>query len=167
MHKCVGKIFFGFMMLLSASTAFSLDLDVPDQLKKEYECMVRNLHHEARGENSKGMVAVANVVMNRSQNPNFPETICGVVYERHQFSWVGKVKPIPVNKADDTAKLIAYEAVVNKSLKDNTGGALFFHATYARFSWDTSKVIVTRKVGDHIFYKYRSTNGKTKTKRRI
>jgi spore germination cell wall hydrolase CwlJ-like protein len=129
--------------------------------------MVRNLHHEARGENSKGMVAVANVVMNRANHPNFPQTVCGVIYERFQFSWVGNVKPVAVSRADDTAKLIAYEAVVNKSLKDNTGGALFFHATYSRFSWNTSKVIVTRKVGDHIFYKYRGTNGKTKAKRRI
>jgi len=162
MHKCVGKLFLAVSMMLFSSAAFSLDFDVPDQLKNEYECMVRNLHHEARGENSKGMVAVANVVMNRANHPNFPQTVCGVIYERFQFSWVGKVKPVVVSRADDTAKLIAYEAVVNKTLKDNTGGALFFHATYSRFTWNTSKVIVTRKVGDHIFYKYRSTNGKKK-----
>lgn len=140
-------------LLFLPLTVHSLELDVPEYIKDEYECMVRNLHHEARGEGNRGMIAVANVVMNRVNHPNFPDTICGVIYQRLQFSWVHQVKPVPLEKASDKAKFIAYEAIVNTTLKDNTDGALFFHTRSVNPRWNNH--VVTKRLGNHIFYRFR------------
>ena len=147
------KIKVALATLLLSFQANALDLDIPEYLKDEYECMVRNLHHEARGEGGRGMIAVANVVINRVNHPNFPDTICEVVYQRLQFSWVHQVKPVPIHKANDKAKLIAYEAIVNTTLKDNTKGALFFHAKNINPGWKNH--VVTARLGNHIFYRFR------------
>jgi N-acetylmuramoyl-L-alanine amidase len=45
---------------------------------------------EASTEGRIGMLAVANVVMNRVKHPRFPNTIEEVVYQRHQFECVQK-----------------------------------------------------------------------------
>ena len=46
-------------------------------------CMALNLYHEAKGEPRQGQIAVAHVVMNRMNDPNFPETVCGVIKQKN------------------------------------------------------------------------------------
>lgn len=122
------------------------------ELRKEFECMAHNLHHEARGESARGLRAIANVVLNRKKAPNFPDTICGVIHQKSQFSWVGK-KYIDFSRIDTRIKKIAYEAVVNNSLHDNTGGALFFKTITSNSTWNYQKLIKTVIIGNHVFYK--------------
>lgn len=55
--------------------------------QREYRCMLWNLMHEARGEGTEGMLAVANVVANRVMSNKYPSTVCGVVLQKNQFSW--------------------------------------------------------------------------------
>lgn len=54
----------------------------------EVDCLAKNIYHEARGESELGQKAVAWVTLNRTENPSFPDTVCGVVLQSHQFSWV-------------------------------------------------------------------------------
>lgn len=169
MHKCVAKILFITLSLFSFPS-MSVELSIPEHLQKDFLCMARNLFFEARGEKGKGMIAVANVVINRAEHPKFPDSICGVIYEKNQFSWTRDPRKInaPLSKLDDKSKILAYEAVVNRSVKDITGGAVFFHANYTGFSWDTSKVQHTKTIGKHIFYKYRTvTDGNKENRRRL
>lgn len=56
----------------------------------EVNCLAAVIHYESNGESIKGKAAVAQVVMNRKNNPNFPNTICGVIKQRFQFSWYNK-----------------------------------------------------------------------------
>lgn len=171
MQKCVAKLLVFLGVLLTHQLSIAIDLQIPEHLKKDYECMVKNLHHESRGEGGKGIIAVANVVMNRVRHPAFPDTVCDVVYQKHQFSWVKdkRIKHTKAEDASDKAKILAYEAVVNNSLKDNTGGAVFFHTVDSGFSWNSNgKAVVTRRLGNHIFYKYRGgNNDRQNTERRI
>lgn len=44
------------------------------------------IYHEARGESLAGQIAVGYVVLNRVEDKRFPNTIKGVVWQRHQFS---------------------------------------------------------------------------------
>ena len=53
----------------------------------ETTCLIQNIYHEARGESIEGKIAVGYVTINRLQNPQFPKTICGVVYQACQFTW--------------------------------------------------------------------------------
>ena len=45
----------------------------------EWQCLTKAVYFEARGESLKGQFAVAEVVLNRKDNPNYPHSICGVV----------------------------------------------------------------------------------------
>ncbi|HIE75488.1 MAG TPA: cell wall hydrolase, partial [Gammaproteobacteria bacterium] len=53
----------------------------------EVGCLALNIYHEARGESHDGQVAVAAVTLNRMQSASYPDTVCGVVWQPHQFSW--------------------------------------------------------------------------------
>ena len=46
------------------------------------------MHAEARGEPYVGQVAVAAVILNRVKDPNFPNTISGVIYQPWAFTAV-------------------------------------------------------------------------------
>lgn len=56
--------------------------------QKQKELLALNMYHEARGEGAVGMQMVGEVTLNRVNRPEFPDTICDVIYQRSQFSWV-------------------------------------------------------------------------------
>lgn len=53
----------------------------------EWSCLVTNIYHEARGENTQGRMAVALTVLARALDRRFSNTVCGVVFQPKQFSW--------------------------------------------------------------------------------
>lgn len=116
----------------------------------EFMCLAKNIYHEAGIESSKGKAAVAQVTLNRVANPAYPKTVCGVVHQKNQFSWVGsKVKIDYKSKAWKESTRIAYKALLKQTyvLSKNV---LFYHAVYIRPAWKYQKVAV---IGNHIFYK--------------
>jgi spore germination cell wall hydrolase CwlJ-like protein len=50
-------------------------------------CMIQNVYHESRGEDALGQAAVAHVTLNRVCSSAYPDTVCGVVWQKGQFSW--------------------------------------------------------------------------------
>jgi spore germination cell wall hydrolase CwlJ-like protein len=135
-------------------------------------CLTQNIYHEARNESTAGMLAVANVTLNRVKSNAFPNTICEVVYEaphyitqqkgiyfpyRHrcQFSWYcdGKSDEIKNMKKYVEIYILAEQAMQSKF--DVTDGALFYHADYVDPDWNKSMTI-TAKIDAHIFYKPRN-----------
>lgn len=72
-----------FLLPSLAQTPPALKIPSLNQLN----CLVRNTYYEARGEPEEGQIAVAQVVLNRVDHKSYPKTICGVVYQRKQFSW--------------------------------------------------------------------------------
>lgn len=156
---------FCLVLLFVSSIVKGATFDVPEELQKDFECMALNLHYEARGESTKGMIAVANVVMNRTENPNFPNSVCEVIYQKKQFSWVNSKTRLTFRTTSYKAKFIAYEAIVNKTLEDNTSGALYFHVTNLKTNWEYGKLHKTANIGNHVFYKYRSINANKKHRR--
>lgn len=111
-------------------------------------CMANNIYHEAGNQGIEGMQAVASVTMNRVLSGRYPSSVCGVVYQHRQFSWVGKKR----GGASNTARAIAAKYVneYNRSM-DVTGNALFFHANYVKPKW--KGVRRTKQIGRHIFYR--------------
>lgn len=53
-------------------------------------CLAMTVYFEARGEPVKGQYLVADVVVNRVLDPDFPSTICEVTSEPGQFPWWGR-----------------------------------------------------------------------------
>jgi len=122
--------------------------------QQEVDCLTRNIYFEARNQSIEGQYAVAEVVLNRMHNPNFPQTICEIVQEKTkdgcQFSWFcdGKSDKMRDKIAIVRAKAVAISSINNKT--NFTGGALFYHASYVSPGWDDLKKTV--EIEDHIFY---------------
>ena len=45
-------------------------------------CLAKNIYYEAGLESREGMIAVAQVTLNRADDAKFPKTICGVVHQK-------------------------------------------------------------------------------------
>ena len=56
--------------------------------------MTAAIYFEARGESYIGQTAIAQVVQNRTNHPDFPNTVCKVIKQPFQFSWYNKEKHI-------------------------------------------------------------------------
>ena len=54
----------------------------------EQDCLASAVYFEARGEPLEGQLAVAEVVLNRARSGRYPSTICAVVRQPAQFSFV-------------------------------------------------------------------------------
>ena len=54
--------------------------------QSDLECLARNIYYEAGSESEEGKVAVGLVTINRSNNGDFPSSICGVVNQRTVLS---------------------------------------------------------------------------------
>lgn len=101
---------------------------------------------EARGESFVGQVAVGAVIVNRVKNPNFPNTVYGVVFEPGAFTAVsdGQYYSPPSSSAVKAAR-----SAINGW--DPTGGALYYwNPAKATSRWIWSRRIVAR-IGKHVF----------------
>lgn len=68
-------------------------LKFPPAQQAEIECYAKVIWFEANGESTTGKKVVANVVQNRkSFGKPFRDSVCGVVYQKNQFSWTLKPK---------------------------------------------------------------------------
>jgi spore germination cell wall hydrolase CwlJ-like protein len=129
-------------------------------LMAEENCLARAVYFEARSESDVGQMAVAQVILNRVKSPNYPNTICGVVYQGShrrnscQFSFACDGVPDDVTNAASWArsKKIAQRAIsgdsdLGKSMKYATN----YHADYVKPKWARSMRKLV-KIGTHIFY---------------
>jgi spore germination cell wall hydrolase CwlJ-like protein len=126
----------------------------------EENCLARAVYFEARSESALGQMAVAKVILNRVKAPQYPKSICGVVYQGSQrrnscqfsFACDGQADDVKQPAAWAQAKVIAQRAIKgDPGVAAKLGGALHYHADYVKPRWAKSmrKAI---KVGRHIFY---------------
>lgn len=123
--------------------------------QEQIKCLADNIYYESGYEPYNGKVAVAQVTMNRVRNGNFPNTVCGVVYQRYknicQFSWVCKPKRKPNKAAYKEAQEIAAMVYDGAIRSRDVRTALYFHADYVDPYWKNSKIYIAQ-IGRHIFY---------------
>ena len=108
--------------------------------------LARTIYAEGRGEPYTGQVAIGAVIMNRIRSPKFPNTVSGVVYQKHAFTAVsdGQINLTP----NDTAMKAARDAMNGW---DPTGGALYYYnPAIATSSWIFDRQTVT-VIGKHVF----------------
>ena len=119
----------------------------------EHECLAGAVYFEAKGEPLEGQLAVADVVLNRARSGKYPPTICGVVTQKSQFSFVrrGRIPPISRN-SDAWRRAVAVAQIAQEELADGgVGSAMFFHARYVAPNW--RRLTRVASIGNHIFYK--------------
>jgi spore germination cell wall hydrolase CwlJ-like protein len=125
----------------------------------EENCLARAVYFESRSESDLGQLAVAKVILNRVKNPDFPKTICGVVYQGSgsrnscQFSFACDGLPDDVKSpgAWAHAKMIAERAINNDPAIAMLGSAVNYHADYVTPRWSHTMRRLIR-IGHHIFY---------------
>lgn len=123
-------------------------------LDEELNCVAVAIYHEARGEPFPGQLAVAEVIMNRARSGRYPTTLCGVVKQPWQFSFVRAGRFPAVNTASPAwsyAQSIA--RIAGNRLADALPeDVLWYHADYVAPSWGRRLSRVS-KIGTHIFYR--------------
>ena len=132
-----------------------------DTIKQEsVVCLAKNAYFEARNQSVLSQIAVSQVVMNRVQSPDYPNTVCGVVKQggekrnRCQFSWYcdGKSDNPESNTSWDESVYLSLLIYSEELTIDVTEGALWYHATYVSPSW-AEHYEKTVRINEHIFYR--------------
>ena len=114
--------------------------------------LARIIEAEAGGEPYQGKVAVGNVVLNRVNSKEFPNTIYGVIFEHY-----GKIPQFsPV--ADGTIYNTPSQESINAA-KDALNGArpvgnatYFFNPSKAAGAWIVQNKSYVASIGGHVFY---------------
>lgn len=111
--------------------------------------MAKIVYAESKGEPYNGKVAVASVILNRVVDPNFPNSVEGVVKQKNAFSCVrnGEINVVPNSDS--------YNAVMD-AIKGNdpTNKALYFYnPDIATCSWMHGiKKKNVKNIGRHVFF---------------
>ena len=118
--------------------------------RQDIDLMAKLVSAESIGEPYAGKIAVASVVLNRTIDPHFPNTIQQVIFQKNAFSCVKN------NQINASANQDCYNAVYD-AIKgaDPTNDALFFYnPTIATCNWmkETQKINQTT-IGHHTFFK--------------
>lgn len=175
LNKILGLILI--ILLVSAITTYKFDLPTPasklgnfttqksyvslSNVDRTLECLAINIYKEAGNEPFEGKVAVAQVTLNRVDNPKFPKDVCAVVYQKNvfmekvvcQFSWYCDAahKTRAVNKESYKESYAVAKKVLLEGFRlDSLNNALYYHAVYVNPKWPYEKITT---IGNHIFYK--------------
>ena len=119
---------------------------------REEECLAGAVYFEAKGEPLDGQLAVAKVIMNRSRSGRFPSSVCGVVFQRSQFSFVrGNGFPQIARNSRNWREAVAIARIANNDMWDSSvDNALYFHARRVSPGWRLNRIAT---IGNHVFYR--------------
>ncbi|WP_267378179.1 cell wall hydrolase [Sphingomonas sp. GC_Shp_6] len=115
-------------------------------------CLAGAVYFESKGEPLSGQLAVAQVIINRAKSGRFPTSVCSVVTQRGQFSFVhaGIIPSIDSSRAAYRTALAVAKVALRAAWDSPAPDALFFHARSVSASARMTKVAA---IGNHIFYR--------------
>lgn len=143
------------LMMMFAIVSMPTEPEAATPINKEVQCLADNIYHEARGEPKEGQWLVGQTVLNRVEDRRWEPSICGVVYQRKQFSWTNQ-KPYPSIKDKEAYKsiyklsqMLVTQGVAKKSL----GANHYLRCDWCdKVNWWKSMTFVGQ-VGNHCFYR--------------
>lgn len=158
-------------VIMTGVFIFSLwanDVFASDENGDRY-CLAQNIYFEAANQPLAGRIAVAQVVLNRVNDSQFPDTICNVVYQaKLGINWKGKEYPVRNmcqfswfcdGKSDEPTDSITWmdsirvaDSVLWEQSIDLTEGALWYHNDKVDPYWN-DYLTQTIIINNHIFYK--------------
>lgn len=123
--------------------------------KAEFDCLAKNIYHEAGVESTLGKFAVAQVTLNRLREGRWGKDICKVVYAKAQFSWTlyaKKRNEVPKGPLWEQSKVVA-SAVLDDGMRvPSLAHSTYYHADYIKPPLWTKTVAKIQQIGQHIFY---------------
>lgn len=150
-----------------AARPFVIPLDTKNG-KEALQCLTEAAYFEAGANGQDAQAAVVQVVLNRVRHPDFPKTVCGVVYQGSQkasgsggcqftFTCDGALR-----RGKDAAAWNAAAQVARRALQGyvvrSVGASTYYHADYVFPAWAPG-LLKTATVGPHIFYRMRGEEG--------
>jgi hypothetical protein len=150
---------------MDAAQPFHLDVDTRDG-RQALHCLTQAAYYEAGASGPDAEAAVVQVVLNRVRHPNFPKSICGVVYEgaarasgcQFTFTCDGAL-----NREVDVAAWKSAEVIARRALNGYVvpivGASTYYHADYVFPTWAPTLVKLAT-VGPHIFYSMTGSLGR-------
>ena len=155
------------MNALRPAQAFRFTPKTAEDRRRALRCLTQAVYYESALEPSLGQEGVAQVVLNRVRDPNYPNSVCGVVFqgaERNtgcQFSFTcdGSLGQAPVAWAWDRARKAAEQALAGH-VNQSVGTATHYHADYVHPWWSPTLAKITQ-IGAHIFYRWKGISGET------
>lgn len=120
-------------------------------------CLATAIFFEARNQTFDGQRAVAEVILNRRTDPQWPDNICDIIEQPRQFSYTHdglSDNPLVYDEGDAwwVARMIARETIQGKDLLGIT--STHYHTTAVSPSWRHA-LELDGQIGDHIFYSKR------------
>ena len=112
-------------------------------------CLAMAIWGEARGESLQGQIAVGQVVMERVRDRRWPNTVCGVVYQPHQFQ--GVTRNLHLQTGWHKLRPLA-EAIIKGLFVEVAPGANHFVGTKAYKPKWTKRMKISAVIGGHVFY---------------
>ena len=145
---------------IEPAVPFVLQAKLPAERERAVRCMTNAIYYEAALESVDGQRAVAQVVLNRVRDPNFPKSICGVVYEgweratgcQFSFTCDNALLRAPMAPYYQNSRKVA-EAALAGYVMGEVGTATHYHADYVAPYWGPTLVKV-KQIGAHIFYRW-------------
>lgn len=136
-----------------------LEKEVCKLEEDEYQTLLRIVEAEAGGEDITGKILVANVVLNRVESNQFPDTVRGVVFQKennmYQFSPIPDGRFNRVQISEETIE--AVDRAING--EDLSQGALFFAARKSanpeKMKWFDNHLNRLFSYGGHEFFTLR------------
>ncbi|MCM3764790.1 cell wall hydrolase [Neobacillus niacini] len=120
--------------------------------EQEKNLFARLVEAEAKGESYEGKVAVATVVLNRVESPEFPDTITEVIKEKTGKAYAfSPVQNGEINKpASEDSKQAVEEALKRENTLNNS--IYFYNPEIATDTWIRTRQAV-ETIGNHVFAK--------------
>ncbi|NUK31350.1 cell wall hydrolase [Parageobacillus sp. VR-IP] len=115
----------------------------------EKDLLARLVRAEAEGEPYDGKVAVAIVVLNRVDHPQFPNSIKEVIYQPGQFTPVSNGA---INQPADAESIKAVEEALAYDRSKGYGSLFFYNPKTSHSHWLDSRP-TTVVIGNHVFKK--------------
>ncbi|HZW15833.1 MAG TPA: cell wall hydrolase [Brevundimonas sp.] len=151
--------------LLRPARPFAFRPATAEDRRRAMRCLTQAIYYEAALEPTEGQEAVAQVVLNRVRDPNYANSICGVVFEgaervtgcQFSFTCDGSLGQAPVAWAWNRASRVA-ERALGGHVAAKVGTATHYHANYVHPWWAPTLNKLTQ-IGAHIFYRWKGVYG--------
>jgi spore germination cell wall hydrolase CwlJ-like protein len=121
---------------------------IPTYSDKDKECLVRAMYFESNRSSDDGLLALGSVVMNRVNSGMFPNTICGVVGQSHQFATGVLTKPMSDRERERADRIAAQ--VLDGKRHPQVASAMYFHMAGLRFHYPGMHYVLV--AGGNAFY---------------
>lgn len=120
-------------------------------------CLIAALWFEARQSYRQpdAILAIADVVQNRVADPRYPDDVCGVVFQRKQFSFTHdglSDTPKPRDAIEKRAIIVVQDVAARSIAGERLGiGSNHYHTPAVSPAW-ADTMPLDGKIGGHLFY---------------